>query len=488
MKVVNTRLLGVLLVCHAAAAQIITTVAGTGYSFPAGGPTAVNAPLGPANSVAVDPAGNVFVVDTEDNLVLRISVTGTLNVVAGNGIPGFSGDGGPATSASLSGPYGVAVDAAGNLYISDSNNNRIRKVSYGATTTGVITTVVGNGNTGFSGDGGQATSAELNVPNGVGVDSSGNLYIADTFNNRIRKVSGGIITTVVGNGTCCFSGDGGPATSAAVSQPVAVAVDSAGNLYVDTYNRIRKVSYATSTTGLITSVAGNGIAGFSGDGGPATSASLNTPAGVTVDPAGNLYIADSENYRIRKVSSGMITTLAGNGNYRFSGDGGPATSASLNFPEGVTVDSAAGNLYIADTYNNRIRKLSGGTITTVAGNGNTGFSGDGGSATSASLSHPQGVAIDSAHNLYIADYTNNRVRKLSGGTITTVAGNGAFQFSGDGGPAPSASIAQPGGVAVDSAGNLYIADTYNSRIRKVSNGTITPFERSLAADASRAHG
>ena len=469
--------------------SIITTVAGTDWSFPSGSLAALNAPLGAVEDVALDAAGNVFVADSADSLVLRISVTGTVNVVAGNGIPGFSGDGGPATSASLNYPYGVAVDSAGNLYISDSNNNRIRKVSNGTITTiagngkgafsgdggpaataslfdpfgialdsagnlyiadagngrirkvsnGTITTIAGNGTTGFSGDGGSAISAQLNVPNGVGVDSTGNVYIADTYNGRIRKVSAGVITTIAGNGTCCFSGDGGPATSAAVSQPHSVALDSAGNFYFDTYNRIRKVS-----AGTITSVAGNGIAGFSGDGGPATSASLNDPQAVAVDSAGNLYIADAENYRMRKVANGTITTLAGNGNYRFTGDGGPATSASLDSPEGIAVDSA-GSLYLADTFNNRIRKVGGGTITTLAGNGNSGFSGDAGPSGGASLSHPMGVALDSSRNLYIADFTNNRVRKVSSGTITTIAGIGAFEFSGDGGQATSASLAQPGG-------------------------------------------
>jgi sugar lactone lactonase YvrE len=234
-----------------------------------------------------------------------------------------------------------------------------------------------------------------------------------------------------------------------------VAVDSVGNVYIaDLGNkRIRKVS-----GGTITTIAGNGAAGFSGDGGPATSASLSAPYGVALDSTGSLYTADNDNNRIRKVSGGTITTVAGNGNLGFSGDGGPATSASLAQPEGLAVDSS-GNLYIADTRNHRIRKLSGGTITTIAGNGTPGFSGDGGPATSASLYNPGGVAVDSAGNLYIADSNNNRIRKVSGGTITTVAGNGNAGFSGDGGPATSASLNYPIGIAVDSAGDLYTADS-----------------------------
>jgi sugar lactone lactonase YvrE len=509
--------LGLCLWCAGAPAQIITTVAGTDFVFPSTPLPAVNAPLGNIQGVAVDAQGNVYAADSGNNLVVRISPNGALTVVAGNGIGGFSGDGGPATSASLDGPYGVAVDAAGNLYIADSWNGRIRKVSGGT-----ITTIAGNGTDGFSGDGGPASSASFSDPAGIAVDSAGNLYVADTYNHRIRKVSGGTITTVAGNGIESFSGDGGPATSASLDRPFGVAVDSAGNLYMaDTFNsRIRKVSGGTITTvagggngalgdggpatsaslawpqgvavdssgnlyiadtnydfirkvsgGTITTVAGNNIWGYSGDGGPATSASLNFPYGVAVDSAGNVYIADWQNNRIRKVSGGTITTVAGNGFYRYSGDSGPATSASLNQPTGVAVDSF-GNLYIADWFNNRIRKVSGGTITTVAGNGRCCFSGDGGSPTSASLNQPQGTAADSAGNLYIADYGNSRVRKVSGGTITTVAGGGKGPL-GDGGPATSATLGSPVGVAVDSAGNLYIADSWSNRIRKVSAGTIT---------------
>src|ERR1035437_6377065 len=498
--------------------QVINTVAGTNWFFPTSSVQALSAPLGTPLGVAVDAQGNVYAADNTNNIVVRISPNGLLTVVAGNGTGGFSGDGGPATSASLNWPLAVAVDSAGNLYIAELNNHRVRKVSGGT-----ITTVAGNGNQGFSGDGGPATSASLNNPGSVAADSAGNLYMADSGNHRIRKVSGGTITTGAGNGNSGFAGDGGPATSASLKFPAGVAVDSAGNLYIaePSNYRVRKVSGGTITTvagngnpgnsadggpatsasispfgvavdsagnlyiadpnnlrirkvsgGTITTVAGYGNQGFSGDGGPATSASLNSPIGVAVDSAGNLYIADT--FRIRKVSGGTITTVAGNGAYRFSGDGGPATSAWLNIPEAVAVDSA-GNLYIADLDNYRVRKVTHGTITTVAGNGSPGFSGDGGPATLASLSQPTGVAVDSAGNLYIADPNNQRVRKVSGGTITTVAGNGNASggFSGDGGPATSASLDNPGAVAVDSTGNLYIADYLNHRVRKVSGGTIT---------------
>jgi hypothetical protein len=258
------------------------------------------------------------------------------------------------------------VDAAGNLYIADSGNNRIRKVTPG----GVISTVAGNGAGGCSGDGGPATSAQL-VPWGIAVDAVRNLYIADygAGHNRVRKVTpGGVISTVAGNGTYGSSGDGGPATSAQLQSPSGVAVDAAGNLYFAEYHgcRIRKVTPG----GVISTVAGNGAGGFSGDGGPATSARLDRPSGVAVDAAGNLYFADTNNHRIRKVTpGGVISTVAGNGAAGFSGDGGPATSAQLYDPRGVAMD-AAGNLYIADYGNDRIRKITpGGAISTVAGNG-----------------------------------------------------------------------------------------------------------------------
>ena len=327
----------------------------------------------------------------------------------------------------------------------------------------LITTVAGDGAGGFSGDNGPATSAELADPQGVAVDSAGNLYIADLANNRIRKVSNGVISTVAGNGTPGFSGDGGLATAAQLDQPAGVAVDSAGNLYIaDCWNhRIRKVS-----NGVISTVAGNGTPGFSGDNGPATSAQLHYPSGVAVGSASNLYIADPYNNRIRQVSNGVISTVAGNGVCcGFSGDNGPATSAQLSDPTGVAVDSA-GNLYIADMFSNRIRRVSNGAITTVAGNGTQGFSGDNGPATSAQLSNPYAVAVDSAGNLYIADMVNNRIRKVSNGVITTVAGGGTQGLGGDGGPATSAQLSASG-VAVYASGSPLIADSGNNRIRQL---------------------
>jgi uncharacterized protein (TIGR03437 family) len=441
---------------------VITTVAGDGREGLSGdnGP-ATSARLSQPNGIAVDSSGNLYIADTGSNRIRKIS-NGVITTVAGNGTPGFSGDNGPATSAQLHVPKGIAVDSSGNLYIADTGNIRIRKVS-----NGVITTVAGAAINGFGGDNGPATSAQLSYPEGVAVDSNGNLYIADYDNARIRRVSNGVITTVAGTATYGFSGDNGPATSAQLSGNDAVAVDPAGNLYISDIGnrRIRRVS-----NGVITTVVGGGTS--FGAGGPATSSHFSDPSGVAVDSSGNLYIAASADNRILKVSNGIITTVAGNGTSGGNGDNGPATSAQLNNPLGVALDHG-GNLYIADYYNSRIRKVSNGVITTVAGNGtSSAFSGDDGPATSAALTGPNGVAVDAGGNLYISEVGNNRIRKVSNGVITTVAGNGARGFSGDNGPATSAQLAEPSGVAVDSAGNLYIADAGNFRIRKVSNGMI----------------
>jgi len=450
----------------------IITVAGGGVGDNG---VATSASLYQPNGVAVDSAGNIYIADYYNCRIRKVAAgTGIITTLAGNGTPGYSGDNGAATSASLYQPNGVAVDSAGNIYIADSGNYCIRKVAVG---TGIITTMAGNGTQGYSGDNGAATSASLHQPIGVAVDSAGNIYIADSVNARIRKVAAGtgIITTVAGNGTVGYSGDNGAATSASLYGPSGVAVDSAGNIYIaDSGNYcIRKVA---AGTGIITTMAGNGTQGYSGDNGAATSASLHQPIGVAMDSAGNIYIADAANNRIRKVTAGtgIIITVVGNGTQGYSGDNGAATSASLDYPEGVAVDSA-GNIYIADSVNLRIRKVAAGTgiITTVAGNGTYEYSGDKGAATSSSLNGPSGVAVDSAGNIYIAETGNNCIRKVAAGTgiITTVAGNGTYGYSGDNGAATSAGLEGPSGVAVDSGGNIYIADTGSNCIRKVAAGT-----------------
>jgi uncharacterized protein (TIGR03437 family) len=334
-----------------------------------------------------------------------------------------------------------------------------------------ITTVAGGGRS--SGSTGPATSAVLTYPCGIAVDASGNLYIADNallsgvltpaigpMSGVIHKVSpSGAISIVAGGGPANeFLGDGGPATSATLSFPTDVAVDAAGNLYIaDTGDqRIRKVS----TNGTITTVAGPGSTnGALGDGGPATSATLSSPQWLAIDSVGNLYIADAGHNRIRKVSlDGTITTVAGPGPANGAlGDGGPATGATLNTPQGVAVD-AAGNLYIAEYGLNRIRKVSpSGIITTVAGNGGAAYFNDGGLATVAAINEPEGIAVDATGDIYIADYRNNRLRVVTtDGEINTIAGNGGGSLTGDGGPATGAGISLPLGVALGSGGKVYV--------------------------------
>ncbi|MBI3951686.1 MAG: hypothetical protein HY314_14650 [Acidobacteria bacterium] len=328
-----------------------------------------------------------------------------IQTVAGTGEPGFSGDGGPAVEAQLNSPAAVAVSAGGILYIADVRNHRIRRVD----SSGVIKTVAGNGTPGLSGDGRPAIDAQLNQPLGIAIDDSG-IFIADTLNNRIRKVNAaGMISTVAGNGMEGFAGDGEPAVDAMLSRPVGLTLDANGNLYIaDVFNhRIRKVD----TEGKISTVAGNGMAGFSGDGGLAVEAQLARPRDVAVDAEGNLYIADTDNLRIRRASrNGIISTVAGNGEAGFNGDGIPALEASLSFPRSVAVDGL-GRLIIADMGNYRIRQVSiDRIISTIVGNGEPGFGGDGGPATEVSLGAPRGVRVDGSGAIYFADLDNHRVR------------------------------------------------------------------------------
>ena len=622
---------------------IITTVAGTNISGYAGdGGAAVNAELAAPVRVVMDASGDLYIADKGTNRIRKVDTNGIITTVAGTNSAGYSGDGGAALNAKLNGPWGMAFDAMGNLYIADNINSRIRKVlfsglptlslsnvsaynagsyavvisnAYGSVTgavatltvqappiiTGqpasqlvpagssptfsvavagsgpfgylfylagtnlvqsgtnnaltlpavstndpgnytvvvtnawgsatsqvatltivfpssvppggltvlagsnaslsatvagpgpasyqwqfdgtnlpnnIISTVAGNGTATYSGDGGPATNASLNFPMGLDMDAVGNLYVVDEYNNRIRKVdTNGIITTVAGRGPTypapgTYSGDGGPATNACLNLPMGVTVDACGRLYIaDMLNsRIRKVE----TNGIITTVAGTNRAGYSGDSGAATSAQISYPDAVALDATGNLYIADTSNHRIRKVdTNGIITTVAGTNSAGYSGDGGPAANASLHQPIGLALD-ADGNLYIADTSNNRIRKVdTNGIITTVAGNGNTNYSGDGGAATNASLYHPLQPVLDAFGDLYIADDYNNRVRKVdTNGFISTVAGHGpsypaSGSYSGDGGAATNASLHDPFGLTFDAAGNLYFVDGSNQRIRKV---------------------
>jgi uncharacterized protein (TIGR03437 family) len=460
------------------ASGVISTFAGTGAVSPGGANTfndgglAINALLRLPGGLAVDSKGNVYIADTGDNLIREVTTDGIIHSIVGDSYPSFLGDTFAAAHAELHSPEDVALDSSGNIYIADSANNSIREVTV---STGIINTIAGyNATFGFGGDGGSATgnNVAISTPYAVCVDASGNVYFAENGDSRIRKVDTSLnINTVAGNGVAGFGGDGSAATGAMLNFPTGVAVDSSGNLYIaDSLNfRIRKVA-----SGNIATLAGNGILSYSGNGGPATAAQLNSPQAVAVDAAGNFYIADTANNVVRKVTAGgAITTIAGNGAAGYAGDNGAATSAQLNGPQGIAVD-AGGNVYVSDTQNARVRKISGGNISTVAGNGTPGFGGDNGAATTAQLNVPIGLAVDSANNLYIADFTNNRIRMVSaGGAITTLAGTGLSGYSGDGGPAAAAQLTTPLGVAVDSSGNVYIADTGNNAVRKVSKGTIT---------------
>jgi uncharacterized protein (TIGR03437 family) len=461
------------LLCPAALPQgIITTIAGTDFAFPRLPLPAENAPLGAPVGLAVDADGNVFVSDPENHLVLKIAgKTQILSVFAGNGIQGFSGEGGPADRASLAEPNGLCVDRVGNLYIADMLNTRIRKV----TPDGSIVTVAGSDlDGGFDGDGGPASSALLDQPYGVAVDNAGAVYIADTLNHRIRKVGPeGTISTIAGSGPTGsgnggFGGDGGLAVNARLDEPHGVAVDGNGVLYIaDTYNnRVRRVT----PDGVISTIAGTGEGGPAGDGGPATAAQLDEPRALAFDLAGNLLIVAMISDVVRKIAAdGTITTVAGNHETDYAGDGGPATAASLHLPQGIAV-GGDGAIFIADTYNRRVRRVSpGGTIDTLAGNGISRYGGDGGPAELAVLNMPEGLATGPEGSLYVADSRNHRIRKITADNqITTVAGAGRAGLAGDGGPATDALLFSPHGVAIDAAGGLLIADSDNGRVRRVS--------------------
>jgi RHS repeat-associated protein len=610
-----------------ASTGIITTVAGNGTAGYSGdGGLATSAELHWPEAVAVDSAGDIYITDAFNHVVREVNhSTGDISTVVGNGTSGSSGDGGLATSAELNEPWGIALDSSGNLYVGDYQNHTVREVNH---STGDIATVAGTGTAGYSGDGGPATLAKLSHPTDITADSSGNLYIDDSGNSAVREVNaatgaivslatglsgpegvavdasgnayvavagqykideisaapipisfspatlsfaetkvdatssglsvtvkntglstlsiasdalsgadasdfsitadscsgaalasnatcsvavefiprvmgplsadltfsdgissglhsvylagegGGYVSTIAGTGTAGYSGDGGPALSANIGTSVnsvsGIALDSSGNVYIDAGTRIREVNAAT---GIVTTVAGNGTAGYSGDGGLATSAEIRpNQSGIAVDSSGNLFIADFFNQRIREVSAstGIITTVAGNGTAGYSGDGGLATSAELHWPQGVALDSA-GDIYITDEFNHVVREVnhSTGDISTVAGNGTSGSSGDGGLATSAELNEPWGIALDSSGNIYVGDYVNATVREInhSTGDISKVAGVGYSNSVGDGGPATLAYLYDPTQIAVDSSGNLYIADTSHSDIREVNAGT-----------------
>ncbi|HYR43985.1 MAG TPA: hypothetical protein VER98_13230, partial [Terriglobia bacterium] len=445
-----------------------------GLSGGDGGP-GVMADLNIPTSVAVDGSGNLFIADTNNHRIRKLDTTGIITTVAGDGNPRFFGDNGPARTASLNSPHGIYFDSRGNLLIADTGNQRIRRID----ANGIISTIAGNGEYGFSADGTSALAAQLAGPKGIAVDVDDNLFIADSGNSRIRKItrSDSRIRTIAGTGEFQFYGDGGPAAAAGLSVPGGVLVDGAGNVLIADFEnrRLRKID---ATTGIITTIAGNGEGAFLGDNVPATTAVINYPLALTFDAAGNLFVGDSDN-RVRKIDmvTGLITIFAGGGNPPDGiGDGGPARESDIFPPSGLVFDRD-GNLYVADTGHARIRKIEARTnlITTIAGTGVEGFSGDGGAASAAMLNSPRTLAIDRSGNLYIADEGNRRVRKIDKmtGTITTVAGNGSRGYSGDQGPANLASLSPVQSIVLDTSDNLFIADYENERVRRVDSSTQT---------------
>ena len=513
---------------------IVSTVAGNnayGQACGGDGGQATSAYLSGPSGVAVDSTGNVYIADTFNDRVRMVASDGTIHTFAGTGLPAPAADNVPATSSPLFLPADVAVGPSGAIYIADFGNSLVRMVANGA-----LTTAAGSTSGAPPADGLTAISVRLNGPTGLAVDSAGNLYFAEGSigsgsglaggDFRVWKVTAnGLFFTFAGNGWNSFSGDGGPASLAQLNVPAGLARDSQGNIYIaDSANhRVRKIT----PDGAIATIAGTGLRGFTGEGGPAVSAQLNTPLAVAVNSFGDIFIADSGNYRIRKIySNGAIGTYAGNGNAGFFGDGGNASQAALHLPCALAVDKFD-SLYVADALDFRVRKIDiGQTITTLAGTGTQGSSGDGALAIDAQLVSPVGVAADSSGNIYIADAGANAVRMVSpagiistvpagplsglrgiavdgagnlvladaaanqirqvspAGAVSTIAGNGTCCYSGDGGPASLAQFNQPWGLLPDGAGGLYVADSANNAIRLLRPGSGAPAIAAVVNGAS----
>jgi sugar lactone lactonase YvrE len=460
----------------------VTRFAGTGVpGFSGDTGSAASAQLSKPQGVFVDNLGNVFIADTGNNRIREVQAsTGIIVTVAGNGTAGFAGDGGAATSAELDGPTAVCLDGAGNVFIADKINNRIRKV---AASTGLISTVVGTGVAGFSGDGGVATAAELSRPLDVLTDSNGDLLISDSTNKRVRKVTTDtqVIQTVAGNGTDALGGDGFAATRASLLNPMGLAIDGNGDVLIaDTANNaIRKI---VTATGVIDTIAGTGIEGYTGDGALATSAQLYQPTDVAVDAQGNIFIADNGNLALREISAanGQINTVGSIPNC-----GRPCTAYVASTAPGVATTSITGGVYVdpdgnvfrADTVNCLVTRQAsgGGSPTTIAGS-SCGFSGDGGPATAAQLSRPTYITGDSHGNIFVTDSDNQVIREIVAATgfIVTIAGNGTMGFCGDGGPATLACFNTAQGLAVDPNSQLWVADSLNQRVRSVTGSLGAP--------------
>ncbi len=449
------------------------------YPFPeiGDGKLATSVILTLVDGIAIDSEGNIYIAHRSKSRIRKIDKNGIITTIAGNGETGFGGDGGPAIKATFNNPAGLAFDKNGNLYIADRNNHRIRKLDR----FGIISTVAGNGVADFDGDDGPATEANLNLPSGVACDGKGNLYISDRSNHRIRKVdSRGTITTFAGLGVAWFGGDYGLALDAFLKFPFGITFDQQGNLYIADRgnNRIRKVD----NNGIITTVAGDGLFASRGDQGPATQANLAYPTHVVVDKKGNLYIADRNNSLIRKVTPvGIITTITGTGRTHFNGDQVLATQTNLHLPFALALSPDEDHLYIVDRSHFRIRKvnLQNQRVETIAGNGNFLSQGDQGSSLGATLEGPTGLLMDQEGNILLADQMHNRIRKIHpSGLITNFAGNGKLGNSGDGGPAIEATLYRPSAMTMDSQENVYgVTRSGNGwKIRKIdSKGYITWF-------------
>ena len=426
--------------------------------------------------VAIDAAGNIYIADSGNHRVRRrAAATGIITTVAGTGATNYNGDNLPALQTNLSTPTFLAIDAAGNLYINEEDSLRIRRLN---AATGRITNFAGDGSLGGdSGNGGLAVNTWINSPVDMVTAGNGTVYIAEPNSNTVRKVdSSGIISHVIGNGTPSFCGEGVPALEACLALPNGIAIDDAGDVYVSDQNnkRIRKISAAT---GLITTIAGGNWYGSTGDGGPALNSFFpNGTSGIVVDAARNLYFTSDNRVRRIDAASGIISTVAGTGSFGFSGDGGPAVSARFNSINRLALDPS-GNVYISDSFNHRVRRVDAATgiITTVAGTGvSNGPLGDGGAAIDASLGSPDTLAFDPAGNLLISDVSHYRIRKLNlaTGVITTIAGNGAYGFGGNGGPATAAGIGHRPAFAVDAGGNIYLTSSYELRRIDAQTGII----------------
>ena len=428
------------------------------------------------DGITLDKKGNIYITMREHNVISKIDNNGMMSRFAGSGQSGFSGDGGPAIKASLKTPAGLVFDFKGNLYIADRENHRVRKID----THGNISTFAGNGEAGFSGDAGPAKKARLNLPSGLAADQKGNLYISDRSNDRIRVVDKkGVIRTYAGNGVAGFQGDAGPALKAQLDKPFGIALDEERNLYIAdrNNNRVRKVS----PEGIITTVAGDGGFFFMGDNGPAYRASVAAPTGVAVDKKGNLYIADRNNNRVRVVDKlGMIRSIAGTGQQDYNGDSESARETNLYLPFGLTIESN-GNLLVIDRSHYRIRRIDpkSGQVETVAGNGIKLFAGDGGPATGATLSFPHGMSVDKKDNLIFSDKGHYRIRKITPeGVIYTIGGNGIRGNVGNNIPAIEANFYNVTTIVHDPKGNMFMSSPsgFVSLIRKLdSKGIIHDF-------------